>query len=143
MPQQKPVVIVVDMQFRNVSIAGQELMTRDKVTLRLSLAVDYRIEDVRRVSESVSDPQATVYLAAQLAARDSRHRSGEGGGGERDPASRGNRCTRSLANTAKVMAEQPVLLRLEELEAMKDIAERIDEVRVVVGADGLKELLPT
>jgi regulator of protease activity HflC (stomatin/prohibitin superfamily) len=50
--------------------------------------------------------------------------------------------TRSLANTARVMAEQPVLLRLEELEAMKDIAERIQEVHVVVGADGLKNMLP-
>jgi regulator of protease activity HflC (stomatin/prohibitin superfamily) len=50
--------------------------------------------------------------------------------------------TRSLANTAKVMAEHPVLLRLKELEALKDIAERIDEVRLVVGSDGLKTLLP-
>jgi hypothetical protein len=40
------------------------------------------------------------------------------------------------------MAEQPVLLRLKELESMKEIAARIHEVRVVVGADGLKSLLP-
>lgn len=51
--------------------------------------------------------------------------------------------TRSLANTARVMAEQPVLLRLKELEAMKDIAERIHEVRVVVGSDGLDKLVST
>jgi regulator of protease activity HflC (stomatin/prohibitin superfamily) len=50
--------------------------------------------------------------------------------------------TRSLANTAHVMAEQPVLLRLKELESLKEIASRIQEVRVVVGADGLKTLLP-
>jgi hypothetical protein len=50
--------------------------------------------------------------------------------------------TRSLASTAGVMAEQPVLLRLKELESMKEIAARIHEVRVVVGADGLKTLLP-
>ena len=50
--------------------------------------------------------------------------------------------TRSLANTARVMAEQPVLLRLKELESMKEIASHIHEVRVVVGADGLKTLLP-
>jgi hypothetical protein len=50
--------------------------------------------------------------------------------------------TRSLANTARVIAEQPVLLRLKELEALKEIAGRIREVRVVVGADGLKTLLP-
>jgi hypothetical protein len=50
--------------------------------------------------------------------------------------------TRSLANTARVIAEQPVLLRLKELDALKEIASRIHEVRVVVGADGLKTLLP-
>ncbi len=35
-----------------------------------------------------------------------------------------------------------MLLRLKELEAMKEIAERIEEVRVVIGADGLGALLP-
>jgi regulator of protease activity HflC (stomatin/prohibitin superfamily) len=50
--------------------------------------------------------------------------------------------TRSLANTARVMAENPVLLRLKELDALKEIAGQIDEVKLVVGADGLKTLLP-
>jgi regulator of protease activity HflC (stomatin/prohibitin superfamily) len=50
--------------------------------------------------------------------------------------------TRSLANTARVIADHPVLMRLKELEAIKDIAERIDEVRLVVGSDGLDKLLP-
>jgi hypothetical protein len=35
-----------------------------------------------------------------------------------------------------------VLLRLKELESLKEIASRIHEVRVVVGADGLRALLP-
>ena len=35
-----------------------------------------------------------------------------------------------------------VFLRLKELESMKEIASHIHEVRVVVGADGLKTLLP-
>ena len=42
----------------------------------------------------------------------------------------------------RVMAEQPMILRLKELETMKDIASHIQEVRVVVGSDGLKTLLP-
>lgn len=36
--------------------------------------------------------------------------------------------TRNMANTAKVIAENPVLMRLKELETMKDIAEKIDEI---------------
>jgi len=35
-----------------------------------------------------------------------------------------------------------VLLRLKELDALKEIAERIGEVRLVVGADNFRTLLP-
>jgi hypothetical protein len=48
--------------------------------------------------------------------------------------------TRNMANTAKVIAENPVLMRLKELETMKDIADKIDEIKLVVGADGLQKL---
>ena len=41
-----------------------------------------------------------------------------------------------------VIAENPVLMRLKELETMKDIADKIDEVKLVVGLDGLKGFLP-
>jgi hypothetical protein len=47
-----------------------------------------------------------------------------------------------MANTAKVIAEHPVLMRLKELETIKEIAEKIDEIKLVMGADGLKHLLP-
>ena len=50
--------------------------------------------------------------------------------------------TRNMANTAKVIAENPVLMRLKELETMKDIADKIDELKLVVGLDGLKGFLP-
>jgi hypothetical protein len=45
-----------------------------------------------------------------------------------------------MAQTAKVIAENPVLMRLKELETMRDIAETIDEIKLVVGTDGLKQL---
>ena len=51
--------------------------------------------------------------------------------------------TRSLANTARVMSENPMLQRLKELETLKEMADRIGEVRVVVGSDGLEKLLPS
>jgi hypothetical protein len=50
--------------------------------------------------------------------------------------------TRNMANTAKVIAENPVLMRLKELETMKEIAGKIDELKLVLGAGDLKQLLP-
>jgi regulator of protease activity HflC (stomatin/prohibitin superfamily) len=196
-PQARVEVQVVDIRRVQVAIVGQELMTRDKVTLRLSLTVEYAIEDAALATHAVASAKDSVYLLVQLAARE--YLSGvtldqllEGRDamtryleqhvvpealrfgvrvervGVKDVVLPGemktllNRvieaekeaaanvilrreetaATRSLANTARVIAEQPVLLRLKELEAMKEIASRIHEVRVVVGADGLKTLLP-
>jgi hypothetical protein len=50
--------------------------------------------------------------------------------------------TRSLVNTARLMTDQPILLRLKELEAMKEIAGQIKDVRVVVGSESFRGLLP-
>lgn len=195
-PDEPVDVRLVDMRRVQVQIAGQELMTRDKVTLRLSLTVEYAVTDPVAASElaSVKD---SIYLAAQLAAREfvsgatldelleakdalARFLEGDVGPkaarfgvtvervGIKDVVLPGemktllNRvieaekqaaanvilrreetaATRSLANTARVMAEQPVLLRLKELEALEAIAARIQEVKVVVGARGLETLLP-
>jgi regulator of protease activity HflC (stomatin/prohibitin superfamily) len=191
-------VQLVDMRRRNVTLSGQELMTRDKVTLRVTVSAEYAVADERRACEELTDVEGTVYQAAQLALRD--YVSGvtldtllearaelaqyldqtvapklRAVGltllsiGVKDIILPGemktllNRvieaekeaaanvilrreevaATRSLANTARVMAEQPILLRLKELDALRDIAERIQEVRVVVGAEGLSSLLPT
>ncbi len=48
--------------------------------------------------------------------------------------------TRQLANTARMLENNPVLLRLKELEALGDIASRIDRI-TVVGSGG--ELMKT
>ncbi len=45
--------------------------------------------------------------------------------------------TRSLLNTAKVMAENPVMLRLKELEALETIAGKVDKLTVMNGTSGL------
>jgi hypothetical protein len=47
-----------------------------------------------------------------------------------------------MANTAKVIADNPVLLRLKELETLKEVAHEIDEVRLVLGTDAMKAILP-
>lgn len=45
--------------------------------------------------------------------------------------------TRSLLNTAKVMAENPVMLRLKELEALQELAGKVERLTVHNGTDGL------
>lgn len=196
--QETPIELsVIDVRREQVQLAGQELMTRDKVTLRLTLTVEFATEDPALAANTVTNVRDAVYLIVQLAAR--QFVSGvnldellEGRDGmtrfleeqtapkalafgvriervgvkdvvlpgemktllnrvieaEKEAAANvilrreETAAMRSLANTARVMADHPVLLRLKELEAMKDIAEKIQEVRVVVGADGMKSLLP-
>jgi len=48
--------------------------------------------------------------------------------------------TRSLANTATVMAEQPILLSLEDLDSLKEMAAKVHEVPLVVGTQGMSGL---
>jgi regulator of protease activity HflC (stomatin/prohibitin superfamily) len=45
--------------------------------------------------------------------------------------------TRSLLNTAKVMADNPVMLKLKELESLESIAAKVDRITVHNGTDGL------
>jgi regulator of protease activity HflC (stomatin/prohibitin superfamily) len=50
--------------------------------------------------------------------------------------------TRSLLNTAKVMEDNPVALRLKELETLEKVTEKIDKISVYGGLDGvLKDLV--
>lgn len=51
--------------------------------------------------------------------------------------------TRSLMNTAKVMEDNPVALRLKELETLEKITERIEHLNVYGGLEGLlKQIVP-
>jgi regulator of protease activity HflC (stomatin/prohibitin superfamily) len=45
--------------------------------------------------------------------------------------------TRALLNTAKVMAENPVMLRLKELEALEKVAGKVERLTVHNGTKGL------
>ena len=185
----------VDMRRQEIQLQGQELMTRDKVTLRLNLAVEYFVVDPARVYAKTANVRDALYLAVQLATRDfvagvtlddllgareqithylaetTATAAGDLGVriervGLKDVVLPGdmkvllNRvieaekeaaanvilrreetaATRSLANTAKVMADNPTLLRLKELESLKEIAGEIGEVRLVIGSDGLDKL---
>ena len=50
--------------------------------------------------------------------------------------------TRQLLNTAKLMNENPTLMRMRELDTLKEIAAQLKEVRLVVGADKLEGMIP-
>ena len=45
--------------------------------------------------------------------------------------------TRSLLNTAKLMEDNPLLVRLKELEALEKIAGKVEKITVVGGVDAL------
>jgi regulator of protease activity HflC (stomatin/prohibitin superfamily) len=196
-PEAQARIATADMRRTELAISGQDLMTRDKVSLRLSLAVAYAIEDVVLATHKVENVSAALYTAVQLAARgyvasvtldellegrDAFARfltqevvpKAKAFGArvddlgvkdivlpgemktllnrviEAEKAAAANvisrreetAATRSLVNTARLMADQPILLRLKELEAMQEIAAKIQEVRIVVGAENLQSLLP-
>jgi regulator of protease activity HflC (stomatin/prohibitin superfamily) len=196
-PGARIAVQVLDTRVQQLKIEGQELMTKDKVTLRLTLTAEYAPADAATTVHAVADVKEALYLAVQLAAREfvagvtldellegrdaltryleaqvlpraeqfgvRVHRVGVkdvilpgemkallNKVIEAEKAAAANvilrredaAATRNMANTAKVIAENPVLMRLKELETMKDVAEKIDEIKLVVGADGLRGLLP-
>ena len=51
--------------------------------------------------------------------------------------------TRSLLNTAKVMEDSPIALRLKELETLEKVTEKIDKISVFGGLEGLLKDLVT
>ncbi len=59
----------VDMREQALELNGQEIMTTDKVSLRLNLLVTYRIVDVLRAVQSVDVISQALYRQAQLALR--------------------------------------------------------------------------
>ncbi|HEX7831029.1 MAG TPA: slipin family protein [Thermoanaerobaculia bacterium] len=62
--------ILVDLREQVLDISGQEMMTADKVTLRLNALVAYRIVDPLRSVTEVDGPAQALYRAAQLALRE-------------------------------------------------------------------------
>lgn len=188
-------LMVIDLRERILGISNQEVMTRDKVSLRLNASITLRVADVARLARTAKDADAALYLSAQLALRDAvathtldellSQRSlltdailptlvprAEALGlaivdaGVRDLILPGemrtllNRvieaqkdaeanviarreetaATRSMAQTAKVFSENPLLMRLKELETYKELAAKVGTLHVVLGDGGLDKL---
>jgi regulator of protease activity HflC (stomatin/prohibitin superfamily) len=186
-------VVEVDLRETMVDVGGQDIMTADKVTLRMNAVVTYRIVDARQAVTVSDGATQSLYREAQLALRavvgtrdldtfltekDAvtsafeeavRRRAGELGlqvvsVGVRDIILPGemkdlmNKVTeakkaaeanlivrreetaamRSQANTAKVLADNPTLMRLRELEVLEKVATS-GKLSVVLGEKGLAD----
>lgn len=58
-----------DLREQMIDITGQEIMTADKVTLRMNAVVTYRVADARQAVSTVENAQQALYREAQLAVR--------------------------------------------------------------------------
>jgi regulator of protease activity HflC (stomatin/prohibitin superfamily) len=67
----RPVVEVVrvDVRERDLTIKGQEILTADKVALRVSILVQFRVTDPRAALHEVANYEDRLYSDVQLAAR--------------------------------------------------------------------------
>ncbi|MGB0743429.1 MAG: slipin family protein, partial [Opitutales bacterium] len=58
-----------DLREKVLDVTGQEIMTADKVTLRLNAVLSYRLDDVRKVAESAENVEQALYREIQLIIR--------------------------------------------------------------------------
>jgi regulator of protease activity HflC (stomatin/prohibitin superfamily) len=58
-----------DLREAMFDVAGQDIMTADKVTLRMNAVVTYRVADARTAVSTVDDVRQALYREAQLALR--------------------------------------------------------------------------
>lgn len=59
-----------DLRIQTLNVQGQEILTKDKVGLRVNFAMEWRITDYARLAENYVDISSALYTAAQLALRD-------------------------------------------------------------------------
>lgn len=62
-------VILVDMRARELTIKGQEILTADKVAVRVSILVQFAVIDAKAAIHTVENYEDRLYSDVQLAAR--------------------------------------------------------------------------
>lgn len=55
---------------QELNVNGQEILTKDKVSVRVNFALNWRIPDYKKVAEEYGSIDDTLYTATQLALRD-------------------------------------------------------------------------
>ena len=179
----------VDMRPQPIEVTAQEILTKDRVGIRVTLTAFYRIVDPERSIMAAGDVAGTLYRHVQfaireavasrtlddiLAARDTvdkevrafvAQRAAELGAeigeiGVKDVILPGDvrellnkvveaervakanlirrqeetAATRSLLNTSRLMEDNPLLLRLKELEALEKLVEKVGRIDLHTGA---------
>ncbi|MBX2859266.1 MAG: slipin family protein [Cellvibrionaceae bacterium] len=186
------IVKLLDMRLQATEVNGQEILTKDRVSLRVNLSASYRISDAKIVALKLNDYVGFIYRELQLRLREAvgtktldqlledkdslnaviaesvREKFKEYGivlqsVGVKDIVLPGDmkvilnqvveaqkaaeanvikrreetQAMRSLHNTAKMMENNPTLLRLKELESLERVTERIDKISVYGGLDAV------
>jgi hypothetical protein len=67
--QSEAKVVEVDMRETMVDVGGQDIMTADKVTLRLNAVVTYKVVDARKAVSQTDDVRQALYRETQLVLR--------------------------------------------------------------------------
>lgn len=62
-------IVFVDVRERELTIKGQEILTADKVAIRVSILVQFRVADPRAALHEVENYEDRIYSDVQLAAR--------------------------------------------------------------------------
>jgi regulator of protease activity HflC (stomatin/prohibitin superfamily) len=188
---------LVDRRVQAMEVSGQDILTRDRVSLRINLTALWQVADAVQARAALQSFVEYIYKELQFALREAvGSRTLDellGAKGELDreieSAARGkieqhgirlvsvgikdvilpgdmkeilNRvveaeklaqanlirrreetaATRSLLNTARLMDENPTLLRLKELETLEKVTEKVDRLTVFGGLDGvLKDMV--
>ena len=60
----------VDLRAQQLDIAGQEILTADKVSLRINFVCTYKVTDAVRIVGEIKDYKAQIYTLTQLALRE-------------------------------------------------------------------------
>ncbi len=185
---------VLETRRQTVEVAGQEILTSDKVTVRVNISAVYEVVNVATARSGVKDVAEYLYRALQIAVRQSLGKrtleqvlaektdidEAVSADVRREMEAYGVRvsaialkdiilpgdirdilnqvvtaekqaqanlirrreetaATRSLLNTAKLMEDNPLLVRLKELEALEKIADKVEKITVVGGLNSLLE----
>ncbi len=61
---------IFDMKQKELDIVGQEILTKDKIGIRMNVACMYKIRDAVEFASTISDLKGQLYSAAQLVIRE-------------------------------------------------------------------------